>query len=281
MQAEQGFLKGLAVVDDVAYFGISPPMERQNRDGPNVECDVVAVDLLTHQQVFRHVVATHGLLNIVSSPELSEASSYIAQRTPWGPPLRPDVPVVNQVALRTSVADLTTFQGGQTDLVDSTGQLSAFQAGQMGLSDRTAQVTTMQTDQTGVTDGAGLDALTTGGDSTALSTANGETPIRWSESWLERPIDASAASSKWLTTMPRMDLQVKLQALGSPHTLGRRAAVNNLPVYLPLGKVAPELIRPAQVSSSSTKPTNHRQVFCVKHWPSVCEEAADVAGEAC
>lgn len=255
MQADQGFLKGLAVVDDVAYFGISPPMERQNRDGPNVECDVVAVNLLTHEQVFRHKVATHGLLNIVSAPDLSEASSYIAQRTAWGPPLRPDIPIA-KVSLKSSIAELTTFPA------DGAVQQAAFQTGQLGVSDQTAQVTTFQGDQAnGVDDGAALAAQ----DSTALSTANGETQYRWSESWLEQPLDEAAASSKWLTSMPRMDLEVKMQALGAAN-MGRRAGNGNLPVYLPLGKVLPELIRPAQVSSNSTStPQSYSVLLC--HYP--------------
>ena len=225
-------------------------MERQNRDGPTVQCDVVAVDLLTHKQVFRHKVETHGLLNIVSAPDLSEASTYIAQRTPWGPPLRPDVPMVKQMALKTTIAELTTFQAGQADLVDSMGQQAAFQAAQMGLPDHTAQATTLQGDQIAFADGAGVSALNTAGDSTALSTANGEAPIRWSEAWLDRPLDVNAASGKWLTSMPRMDIKMKSQALGRGG-LGRRGAVTSAPVHLRLGKVAPELIRPAQVSPLS------------------------------
>jgi hypothetical protein len=248
MQADQGFLKGLAVVDDVAYFGISPPMGRQDRGGTHVECDVVAVDLLTHQQVFRLQVATHGLLNIVTAPDLSESSSYIAQQTPWGPPLRPNVPMQKPLALRVSIAQMTTFQVAQADLVDDTGVQVGFQTGQLDASDQTEQVTTTQSVRAGfMGDAAGVGALTTVGDSTALSTANGETTYRWSEAWLDGPIDEDAASGKWLTSMPRMDLQVKLQAMGGS-LLGRKAALGHFPVYLPLGKVIPELIRPAQVS---------------------------------
>lgn len=81
VQAQQGFLKGLIVLDDVAYFGISPPMQRQDRDGPKVMCDLVAVDLNTKTQVFRRSLQTHGLLNVVSAPHLSESSTYIAVST--------------------------------------------------------------------------------------------------------------------------------------------------------------------------------------------------------
>lgn len=249
MQAEKGFLKGLAVVDDVAYFGISPPMERQDRDGPNVQCDLVAVDLLTHKELFRHQVATHGLLNIVSAPDLSEASTYVAQRSPWGPPLRPDVPIVNQEPLKTTMAELTTFQTGQADPGEEAGQHSAFQAAGMGRPDLTTQAATIQTNQKGFADSADTGRLATAGDSTALSTASGDLPIAWSVAWLDRPLDHDAASGEWPSGMPRMDMEVKLTAMG--RSMGRRATRTSPPVHLHLGKVAPELIRPAQVSIST------------------------------
>lgn len=73
------------VMDDVAYFGISPPMERQDRDGQTVMCDLVAVDLNTKTQVFRRNLQTHGLLNVVSAPHLSESSTYVAVSTEASP----------------------------------------------------------------------------------------------------------------------------------------------------------------------------------------------------
>lgn len=81
VQAPQGFLKGLMVLDDTAYFGISPPMQRQDRDGPKVMCDLVAVDLNSQKQIFRRSLQTHGLLNVISAPHLSESSTYIAVST--------------------------------------------------------------------------------------------------------------------------------------------------------------------------------------------------------
>lgn len=68
-------------MDDVAYFGISPPMERQDRDGQTVMCDLVAVDLNTKTQVFRRNLRTQGLLNVVSAPHLAESSTYVAVST--------------------------------------------------------------------------------------------------------------------------------------------------------------------------------------------------------
>ena len=79
MQGSSGFLKGLIVVNDVAYFGKSPPMERQGRDGPKVACDLVAVDLLRRKLLFVDKVATRGLLNIIAAPHMSAASTYVAQ----------------------------------------------------------------------------------------------------------------------------------------------------------------------------------------------------------
>lgn len=81
MQGRDGFLKGLIVVDDVAYFGMSPPMERQGRDAVTVSCALVAVDLVRRRHLFTHQVATRGLLNLISAPQLSPASTYIAQYT--------------------------------------------------------------------------------------------------------------------------------------------------------------------------------------------------------
>ena len=86
LQGDKGFLKGLIVVDDVAYFGRSPPMLRQHRDGPLVQCDLLAVDLVRKQLVAVHKVDTHGLLNILSAPQLSADSTFIAQRSNSAPP---------------------------------------------------------------------------------------------------------------------------------------------------------------------------------------------------
>ena len=50
------FLKGLVVVDDVAYFGIAPHAERQARAVPDMNCEFAAVHLVTHQLLFRRQV---------------------------------------------------------------------------------------------------------------------------------------------------------------------------------------------------------------------------------
>ena len=51
------FLKGLIVVDNVAYFGIAPHAERQARAEPNMDCELAAVHLDTRHLVFRQKVS--------------------------------------------------------------------------------------------------------------------------------------------------------------------------------------------------------------------------------
>lgn len=52
----RSFLKGLIVVDDVAYFGIAPHAERQARAEPDINCELAAVHLETKRLVFRQKV---------------------------------------------------------------------------------------------------------------------------------------------------------------------------------------------------------------------------------
>jgi hypothetical protein len=53
---EGRFLKGLAVVDDVAYFGITQWAERQVRDSPSNDCELAAYDLATSSLMWRRKV---------------------------------------------------------------------------------------------------------------------------------------------------------------------------------------------------------------------------------
>ncbi|KAI8468367.1 MAG: hypothetical protein J3K34DRAFT_459917 [Monoraphidium minutum] len=76
------FLKGLAVVDDVAYFGISEWAPRSARDDPGSNCQLAAFDLLRNKLLWRREVPTAGLLNIVGAPHLTEDSTYSASYTP-------------------------------------------------------------------------------------------------------------------------------------------------------------------------------------------------------
>lgn len=53
---EGNFLKGLAVIDDVAYFGISPRAERSMRANPELDCELAALDLLEKRLLWRRKV---------------------------------------------------------------------------------------------------------------------------------------------------------------------------------------------------------------------------------
>jgi hypothetical protein len=50
------FLKGLAIVDDIAYFGISPWAPRSARDDPQANNQLAAFDLNTQQLLWRREV---------------------------------------------------------------------------------------------------------------------------------------------------------------------------------------------------------------------------------
>ncbi|KAG2444762.1 hypothetical protein HXX76_001506 [Chlamydomonas incerta] len=78
------FLKGLCVVDDVAYFGVNVWGSRDSRDSPDNEAELAAVDLVSGQLLWRRRVPTHGLLNIVAAPQLGEASTYRAMASSGG-----------------------------------------------------------------------------------------------------------------------------------------------------------------------------------------------------
>ena len=81
MQEPPAFLKGLIVVDDIAYFGVTAPMHHQRRDALTASCELVAVDLSSHRELFRRQLRGEGLLNVVSAPHLSEASTFVAVNT--------------------------------------------------------------------------------------------------------------------------------------------------------------------------------------------------------
>jgi hypothetical protein len=67
------FLKGLALVDDVAYFGLSERAEREARDSPLNECELAAFDmsagkLLWRRQVGGVVAGAHAASVTRSAP---------------------------------------------------------------------------------------------------------------------------------------------------------------------------------------------------------------------
>ena len=66
----RSFLKGLAVVNGVAYFGMSPPSRRMIRS--QINSTLVAVELRSGKEVLRRTLPTHGLLNLIANP------SYLA-----------------------------------------------------------------------------------------------------------------------------------------------------------------------------------------------------------
>ncbi|GAX82193.1 hypothetical protein CEUSTIGMA_g9621.t1 [Chlamydomonas eustigma] len=82
-KAEEGgkFLKGLAVVDDVAYFGISVFAARSKRQDAGVDSELAAFDLKKEVLLWRRKVPTKGLLNVVSAPQLGQDSTYRAIRS--------------------------------------------------------------------------------------------------------------------------------------------------------------------------------------------------------
>lgn len=75
------FLKGLAVLDDVAYFGISTWAPRQIRDSPDQNCQIAAFDLIEGRLLWRRDVQTAGLLNVISAPHLGADAPYRAVYT--------------------------------------------------------------------------------------------------------------------------------------------------------------------------------------------------------
>lgn len=72
------FLKGLCVIDDVAYFGLSHSMQRSARASAAANGQLAAVHLPTARLLFLRTLGTRGLVNVVSAPHLSVASTYAA-----------------------------------------------------------------------------------------------------------------------------------------------------------------------------------------------------------
>eukprot|EP00798_Chlamydomonas_sp_ICE-L_P003416 gene3416-13459_t len=75
------FYKGLAVVDDVAYFGITVYANRQARRDTSASSELAAYSLAGDKILWIRTVPTSGLLNVVSAPHLGEDSTYRAQYT--------------------------------------------------------------------------------------------------------------------------------------------------------------------------------------------------------
>jgi len=82
--ANRTFMKGLAVVDGVAYFGISEWGSRDERASPEKRAELAAFDLNAGYMLWRRWVDTRGLLNTVSAPQLGAASTY-RESVNWEP----------------------------------------------------------------------------------------------------------------------------------------------------------------------------------------------------
>jgi hypothetical protein len=72
---EKRYLKGLCVVDDVAFFGIAEAQERQRRDSGELNCEIGAYDLIEGVFLWRRQLPTEGLLNVISAPHLQVEST--------------------------------------------------------------------------------------------------------------------------------------------------------------------------------------------------------------
>lgn len=57
MPEEGKFLKGLAVLDDIAYFGITTWAERSVRDSPDNDGELAAFDLVSNRLLWRRTVS--------------------------------------------------------------------------------------------------------------------------------------------------------------------------------------------------------------------------------
>eukprot|EP00929_Paragymnodinium_shiwhaense_P068114 TRINITY_DN34235_c0_g1_i2.p1 TRINITY_DN34235_c0_g1~~TRINITY_DN34235_c0_g1_i2.p1 ORF type:complete len:431 (-),score=75.61 TRINITY_DN34235_c0_g1_i2:79-1371(-) len=74
---QRTFLKGLAVVENVAYFGISKFGSREERSSKDKTSEVGAFHLIEKRLLWRRTVQTAGLLNVVAAPHLSMTSTYL------------------------------------------------------------------------------------------------------------------------------------------------------------------------------------------------------------
>ena len=63
--SDKKFLKGLCVVDSIAYFGISCVTPRTQRGSPDLNCELAAFNLNTGKLLWRKEMMTVGLLNSI------------------------------------------------------------------------------------------------------------------------------------------------------------------------------------------------------------------------
>ena len=80
---DRTFMKGLTVIEGIAYFGIAEFGDRANRDDASKTAEVGAFDLRRREFLWRARVETNGLLNIVAAPHIAEHSTYKPVES-WG-----------------------------------------------------------------------------------------------------------------------------------------------------------------------------------------------------
>ncbi|PSC71222.1 green algal specific Aspartyl Asparaginyl beta-hydroxylase [Micractinium conductrix] len=77
------YLKGLCVVDDIAFFGIAVAGERASRADSALSCELAAYDLRQGLLLWRRKLPTQGLLNVVAAPHLTvESTAYAVSTRP-------------------------------------------------------------------------------------------------------------------------------------------------------------------------------------------------------
>ena len=77
------FLKGLCVIDDIAYFGVAPSASRAARADAGLACELAAYDLKEGLLLWRRVVPSRGLVNLVAAPHLVvESTAYSINLAP-------------------------------------------------------------------------------------------------------------------------------------------------------------------------------------------------------
>ena len=77
IQSSEYYLKGLAVVDNIAFFGIAPSERRETRASENTQCELAAFDLSENVLLWKRQLQTRGLLNTITAPHLQvESTAY-------------------------------------------------------------------------------------------------------------------------------------------------------------------------------------------------------------
>lgn len=124
-------LRGLCVVDDIAFFGICPQVSPQQRSDPSVSCELAAFDLKSSLLLWRRRLDTKGLLNIVAAPHLQvESTTYSANTRPLVSYRdKPSYLAAFEAAQQWAAQQEREAQGAQQQLV---AQQQAEQAAQAG-----------------------------------------------------------------------------------------------------------------------------------------------------